>query len=134
MSESLQGKKTPKEELEILSQAFQTFNEATQQLQDSYDDLKGRVKLLDLELAKKNEELEKNLAEKEEVKNYLNNILESLTTGVIVIDKQGKITTFNKTAGLITGLTPESCLGKTLPDLFQDYLFENMVSRLAKTG
>ena len=39
MSESLQGKKPPKEELEILSQAFQTFNEATQQLQDSYDDL-----------------------------------------------------------------------------------------------
>ncbi len=134
MSESLQGKKTPKEELEILSQAFQTFNEATQQLQDSYDDLKERVKLLDLELTKKNQELEKNLTEKEEVKNYLNNILESLTTGVIVIDKQGRITTFNKTAGLITGLTPESCLGKPLPDLFHDDLFENMVSRLTKTG
>jgi PAS domain S-box-containing protein len=134
MSESLQGKKNPKEELEILSQAFQTFNEATQQLQDSYDDLKERVKLLDLELAKKNQELEKNLTEKEEVKNYLNNILESLTTGVIVIDKQGSITTFNKTAGLITGLTPESCLGKPLKDLFHDDLFENMVSRLAKTG
>jgi len=134
MTESLQGKKTPKEELEILSQAFQTFNEATQQLQDSYDNLKERVKLLDLELAKKNEELEKNLAEKEEVKNYLNNILESLTTGVIVIDKQGRITTFNKTAGRITGLTPESCLGKPLPALFHDDLFENMVSRLAKTG
>jgi PAS domain S-box-containing protein len=134
MSESLQGKKTPKEELEILSQAFQTFNEATQQLQDSYDDLKERVKLLDLELAKKNQELEKNLTEKEEVKNYLSNILESLTTGVIVIDKQGNITTFNKTAGLITGLTLESCLGKPLKDLFHDDLFENMVARLAKTG
>jgi PAS domain S-box-containing protein len=134
MSESLQGKKTPKEELEILSQAFQTFNEATQQLQDSYDDLKERVKLLDLELTKKNQELEKNLTEKEEVKNYLNNILESLTTGVIVIDKQGRITTFNKTAGQIAGLTPETCLGKPLKDLFHDDLFENMVSRLTKTG
>jgi len=133
MSETLQGKKNPKEELEILSQAFQTFNEATQQLQDSYDDLKERVKLLDLELAKKNQELEKNLTEKEEVKNYLNNILESLTTGVIVIDQQGSITTCNKTAGLITGLTPESCLGKPLKDLFHDDLLENMVSRLAKT-
>ena len=134
MNKSLQGKNTPKAELEILSQAFQTFNDATQQLQDSYDDLKERVKLLDLELAKKNQELEKNLTEKEEVKNYLNNILESLTTGVIVIDKQGRITTFNKTAGWITGLTPESCLGKPLKDLFHDDLFENMVSRLTKTG
>jgi PAS domain S-box-containing protein len=133
MNEPLQGK-APKEEVEILSQAFQAFNEATQQLQDSYDDLKERVKKLDLELAKKNEELEKNLTEKEEVKNYLNNILESLTTGVIVLDKNGDITTFNKTAGGITGLTPEMCLGKPLPDLFHDDLFENMVSRLAKTG
>ena len=133
MSESLQGK-TPKEEYEILSQAFQAFNEATQQLQGSYDNLKERVKTLDLELAKKNEELEKNLTEKEEVKNYLNNILESLTTGVIVLDKQGNITKFNKTAGWITGLAPESCLGKPLPDLFHDDLFENMVSRLTKTG
>jgi len=133
MNEPLQGK-TPKEEFEILSQAFQAFNDATQQLQDSYDDLKDRVKKLDLELANKNEELEKNLAEKEEVKNYLSNILESLTTGVIVLDKQGHITTFNKTAGGITGLTPEMCLGKPLPDLFHDDLFENMVSRLAKTG
>ena len=56
MNEPLQGK-TPKEEFEILSQAFQAFNDATQQLQDSYDDLKERVKRLDLELAKKNEEL-----------------------------------------------------------------------------
>ena len=52
MSESLQGK-TPKEEYEILNQAFQAFNDATQQLQGSYDDLKERVKTLDLELAKK---------------------------------------------------------------------------------
>jgi PAS domain S-box-containing protein len=133
MNEPLQGK-TPKEEFEILSQAFQAFNDATQQLQDSYDDLKERVKRLDLELAKKNEELEKNLTEKEEVKNYLNNILESLTTGVIVLDKKANITTFNKTASWITGLTPEMCLGKPLPDLFHDELFENMVSRLVKTG
>lgn len=133
MNESFRGK-TPKEEYEVLGQAFQAFNEATQQLQGSYDNLKERVKTLDLELAKKNEELEKNLTEKEEVKNYLNNILESLTTGVIVLDKQGNITKFNKTAGWITGLAPESCFGKPLPDLFHDDLFENMASRLAKTG
>jgi len=133
MNESPQGK-SPKEEIEILSQAFQAFNEATQQLQDSYDNLKERVKLLDLELAEKNQALEKNLKEKEEVKNYLNNILESLTTGVIVVDQNGEITTFNKTAGLITGLTPEACLGKPLAKLFVQDLFENMVSRLAKTG
>ncbi len=133
MNKSPQGK-SPKEEIEILSHAFQAFNEATQQLQDSYDNLKERIKLLDLELAEKNQALEKNLKEKEEVKNYLHNILESLTTGVIVVDQNENITTFNKTSGLITGLHPESCLGKPLADLFEYDLFENLVARLTKTG
>lgn len=133
MNKSPQGK-SPKEEIEILSHAFQAFNEATQQLQDSYDNLKERIKLLDLELAEKNQALEKNLKEKEEVKNYLHNILESLTTGVIVVDQNGHITTFNKTSGLITGLNPGNCLGKPLSELFEYDLFENLVARLTKTG
>ncbi|MFQ5449540.1 MAG: nitrogen regulation protein NR(II) [Nitrospinaceae bacterium] len=126
MNQPHQGKKTQKE-IELLSQAFKAFNEATQQLQGSYDKLR-------LELAKKNLELEKNLKEKEEVKNYLNNILESLTTGVIVVDQKGKITTFNKTAGTITESHPDSCLGKQLEEVFPHDLFENLVARLAKNG
>ncbi|HIE80418.1 MAG TPA: PAS domain-containing protein, partial [Nitrospinaceae bacterium] len=86
----------------------------------------------DLELADKNKELEKNLVEKEEVKNYLNDILESLTNGVIVVDRLGRITTFNQTAGNLTGLKPQNCLGKTLKEVFPFDLFENLVSRLEK--
>lgn len=122
-----------KQEIEILNRAFQSFNEATQQLQSSYDKLQDRVKTLDLELARKNEELEVNLKEKEEVKNYLYYILESLTTGVIVVDGEGKITTFNKTAGTITDLEPPFCLGKTLKEVFELDLVENLVSRSGKT-
>lgn len=119
-------------EIEILNRAFAAFNEATDQLQSSYDNLQERVKRLDLELAKKNEALQKNLQEKEEVKNYLNDILESLTNGVIVVDKRGAITTFNKTAGTITGLNPEACLGRSLNAVFDTDLFENLVARLTK--
>ncbi len=133
MNEPRQGNKS-KEEVEILSQAFQAFNEATQQLQDSYNNLKERVKKLDLELADKNRALENNLKEKEEVKNYLHNILESLTTGVIVVDVEGHITTFNKTAGAITGKAPDACLGRPLKTVFSHDLFENMIQRLGKTG
>mgnify|MGYP000170918408 FL=1 len=76
--------------------------------------------------------LQKNLVEKEEVKNYLNDILESLTNGVIVVDRLGRITTFNQTAGNLTGLKPQNCLGKTLKEVFPFDLFENLVSRLEK--
>ncbi len=132
MNESRQENKQ-KQDIEILNRAFQAFNEATEQLQSSYDKLQERVKTLDLELAKKNEELEENLREKEEVKNYLNNILESLTTGVIVVDKEGQITTFNKTAGIITDLAPADCVHKPLKQVFSTDLFENVIVRSAKT-
>ncbi len=125
------GKENNKD-IEALIKNMEAFNEVTEQLQRSYDELQIRVKQLDLELEGKNTELKKNLIEKEEVKNYLNDILESLTNGVIVVDRSGRITTFNQTSGTLTGLKPKNCLGKTLKEVFPIDLFENLVSRLEK--
>ena len=125
------GKENSKD-IEALIKKMEAFTEVAEQLQRSYDELQVRIKKLDLELADKNKELEKNLVEKEEVKNYLNDILESLTNGVIVVDRSGRITTFNQTAGNLTGLKPQNCLGKTLKEVFPFDLFENLVSRLEK--
>ena len=125
------GKENSKD-IEALIKKMEAFTEVAEQLQRSYDELQVRIKKLDLELADKNKELEKNLVEKEEVKNYLNDILESLTNGVIVVDRLGRITTFNQTAGNLTGLKPQNCLGKTLKEVFPFDLFENLVSRLEK--
>lgn len=118
-------------EIQALIQNMEAFNEVTAQLQNSYDELQGRVKKLDLELSDKNEELEKNLAEKERVKNYLNDILESQTNGVIVVDRASVITTFNKTAGALTGIKPQSCLRKSLNEVLP--LFEPVVEKLGKS-
>ena len=118
-------------EIQTLIQNMEAFNEVTAQLQNSYDELQGRVKKLDLELSDKNDELKKNLAEKERVKNYLNDILESQTNGVLVVDRTGNITTCNKTTGTITGIKPQICLGKSLNEVFP--LFESVVAQLAKS-
>jgi len=118
--------------IEALIKKMEAFNEVAEQLQRSYDELQVRIKKLDLELADKNKELEENLVEKEEVKNYLNDILESLTNGVMVVDRSGRITTFNQTAGNLTGLKPQNCLGKTLKEVFPFDLFENLVAKLEK--
>ncbi len=120
-----------KQELEVLRRAFTSFTEVTEQLQKSYDNLQLRIQQLDLELARKNEELEQNLREKEEVKNYLDFILQSLTNGVIVVDHEGCVTTFNKTAGLISSLDPALCLGKSLKDLFTNDRLLHLIERLS---
>jgi len=125
------SEKNPKD-IEALIKTMRASDEVTAQLQRTYEELHVIIKQLDLELADKNKKLEKNLVEKEEVKNYLNDILESLTNGVIVVDRSGRITTFNQTAGNLTGLKPQNCLGKTLKEVFPFDLFENLVSRLEK--
>ena len=107
-------------EVEILRRAFTAFTDVTEQLQKSYDTLQERLQAMDLELARKNEALERNLREKEEVKNYLDFILQSLTNGVIVVDRQDRVTTFNQRAGVLCGLEPEACLGRPLQDLFRE--------------
>lgn len=128
MTDDTQEPKIP--DLETLQAAFQTFNETTRHLQESYEKLQERIKALDLELEQKNIELETNLREKEAVRNYLNNILQSLTTGVIVVDRNRNITVFNRSAERITGLTAEACLTKPLTEAVTIDLFTTMVDRL----
>jgi len=81
--------------VQLLKQAFDSFREATAKFQEYYQILEERIKELNLELDNKNRELEKNLKEKEEVSNYLKNIIESMATGIIAVDFDGKITRIN---------------------------------------
>ena len=128
MTDESQGRNTP--DLETLQAAFQAFNETTRHLQESYEKLQQHVRALDLELEEKNKQLEHNLKEKEAVRGYLNNILQSLTTGVIVVDGDDRITTFNRTAERITGLAESACRGKTLGEVFDVDLFARLVERV----
>ncbi len=117
-------------DLEMLNRAFASFNEVTQQLQNSYDKLEKRVQELNLELANKNKELEHNLQEKEKVKNYLNNILESLTSGVIVVDQEFQVTTYNPAAEHLTGHSMSSAPGRYLGSLFDTDVFEHLIQEI----
>jgi len=114
------------EGIRLLNQTIASFNGAAFKFETYYRHLEQRVKELDLELEEKNKELKKNLEEKEEVKNYLRNILESLTTGVVVVDLKGVITTFNRAAEKITGLISEKVKGKNFNDIFISNLFSNL--------
>ena len=114
------------EEARILGMAIDSFNGAASRFEKHYQHLEQRVRELKIELRNKNEVLEKNLNEKEEVKNHLHNILESVTTGVVVVNLKGKITTFNRAAENITGLASKRVLGKKLDKIFDLNFFQNI--------
>ena len=106
------------DEINILTQAINSFNYAASKIEKQYYLLENRVKELDIELKEKNDSLKKNLKDKEEVKKILINILESITTGIIVIDSDGYITTLNHAAEKITGFLSEKVKGEKIKTLF----------------
>jgi PAS domain S-box-containing protein len=110
----------PPKDVLLLQKSFQDFNEATVRLQEAYASLEEKFEGINRELAEKNIILEKAIAEKEAVKNDLEIILDSLITGVVVTDLDGRIRTMNRCAGLFSGVTMDEVTGKHITILFQD--------------
>ncbi|HUV49864.1 MAG TPA: ATP-binding protein [Anaerolineae bacterium] len=104
----------------FLQQSFESFDRATARLQKAFAGLEEKFKAINKELDSKNIELQKALAEKEKISSYLQNILESLTTGVIVADPEGKMTMMNRRAEAFTGFSREDVKGKNVNSLFGD--------------
>ena len=72
-----------------IAQAFALFNQVSSQLSQSYSLLEARVSELKGELAVVSAQRIDELSEKERLANRLQNLLDLLPGGVIVIDGQG---------------------------------------------
>ncbi len=92
------------DEISLLTQTIDSFNNAAGSIARQYRSLESRVKELDVELKEQND--------------FLNNILESIKTGIIVLDHNGYITTLNYAAGKITGFASEEVKGEKFDILF----------------
>ncbi|MGR3310857.1 MAG: two-component system sensor histidine kinase NtrB [Candidatus Brocadiales bacterium] len=88
-----------------LATAFNLFNQSTQRLEQAYLQLQGRVREIDKEMELTNEQLKRKVGELDSLTRYLNNILESMHSGVVAIDLNGKITTLNRAAEEILNIS-----------------------------
>lgn len=83
----------------------------------------GTFQNLIQQLKQKELELErlKGVAEEraKRVESYNENILQSVTSGVLTFNRERKITTFNAAAGAILNLSTEQAMGKSLEDVFR---------------
>ena len=93
------------DERELLHAAFRSFDEAAQTLQQSYSALTTRVEQMDVELAQSNEALRRQLCDNEAMRVHLDGILESLSTGVLVMDDGETISRSNRAAEAFLGAT-----------------------------
>jgi len=85
-------------ERDLLQEAFHTFDQAAHTLQQSYSTLTDRIEQMDAELSKSNDALRAQLKENEAMRGHLSGILDSLTTGVLVLDHDGHVTRVNAAA------------------------------------
>lgn len=97
-----------------LEQAFALFNQMSSQLTDSYSMLEARVTELKGELAVVSAQRMQELAEKERLANRLQNLLDLLPGGVIVIDGQGIVSEANPAACDLLGLPLEGELWRNI--------------------
>ena len=104
----------------FLQQSFESFDRATARLQKAFAGLEEKFESINKELDCKNIELQDALAEKEKISSYLQNILESLTTGVVVTDLEGKTTMMNQCAETFTGFSKEDAVGVNANLLFEN--------------
>ena len=88
----------------LLLEAFNAFSQASLTLEKSYSDLQAHTKELDLELQETNEKLEKALIEQEAASLHLKGVLNSLKTGIMVVDLEGVVLDINPCASKLLGI------------------------------
>lgn len=80
---------------QLLADAFSEFITASAQLEASYRGLQQKVAYLSGELADRNAALTRSLAENDRIRAALEQIIESLPCGVLVVDHSGAVVTIN---------------------------------------
>ncbi len=111
---------------------FDSFNTYSQKLESSYKQLQDRVKKIDREMAYTNECLNKKVLELDNQTRFLNSILGSMHSGVVAVDNNGKIMTFNNVAESTLNVIARDVLGTSFRNSFShiggfvDLLLESM--------
>lgn len=103
-------------DVQALADAFEIFTQTTQRMEEAYQRLQARVEELDRELAFTSD--------------YLRNILESMSDGVIAVDLEGTITAFNSAARDILGYAANDVVGRPFRAVFH----REFASRMGQPG
>ncbi len=106
------------EQVKLFSQSYQSLARLAEDLKNQQEELRQRFGGLAAELERTGAALRKSLAEQEALSLFLDNILDTVNTGIIAVDRAGVITLFNKEAERISGLYAADVLGHKYEKFF----------------
>lgn len=122
------------EKLALLGKAFELFSQETSRLETAYSAMKEQFMALNLELEQSNRQLKAKVVELDAVSHYLNSILSNLSQGIVFIDLNGLVTTYNRTAEAILGVEMENALFNQFWENFPDDMFGFSLREVLSTG
>ena len=103
----------------LLASEFSDFISAASRLENSYRDLQEQVSELGLELSERNAALNTSLAENERMRLALQQIVDSMPCGVLVLDGGGEISMINPESDRLLGLNDPHLRAECLKTLRQ---------------
>ena len=104
-------------QLDNFTDSYVLFQETTRKYREAYEQLEAQFESLTVKLEETNVDLQKRVEERDRVTNYLNNILDSMSGGVLVVDLNSQITHFNQEAEELTGYGQYQVLGHPYADI-----------------
>ena len=87
-----------------LAKAFSLFSKETDRLENAHLRLQSRFHEVKFQLEQTNAQMQKKVTELNTISSYLNNILKNISQGILFIDLEGTITTYNDAAEKILGI------------------------------
>lgn len=115
--------KSQAEKIESLTRAFELFSQETNRLENAYTSLQLQFATLTKELEIANAKLEQKAIELNINTHYNDSILSKMSQGLMFIDLNGKITTYNRAAEYMLGKDRAEVVNKYFLDVFPDKLF-----------
>lgn len=122
-TQAVRNAATPEAKAAYLDQAFELFKQETEKLAGAYWNLQKKFEAVNLELQSSNEKLNQKVAELKNTTSYLDSILDQMSQGLLFIDLNGTVTTYNLAAEQLLGHPTSDVLLHSFWQVFSDELF-----------
>ncbi len=96
------------------------FNRMVRKLRQSKEEIEQYSRNLEKMVSDRTQELRRSEEDVTQLKNYLVTVIESVGTGVLSLDDDGRVTTFNGRAGEILGIDSQSVEGRSMAAVLED--------------
>lgn len=133
IAEEISAAQNAEKQIKLLTRGFELFSEETERLDRAYATIKAQFREVNRKLEETNERLGSKVQELHVLTSYLDNILSHMAQGLIFIDLEGHITTYNKAAEALFELPRDQVLFQKFTDHFSDSLMGFSLQESLKT-